>query len=65
MPEIVKKKAGSLDNPFYDKDIRYDYIGNFDAIIALFNSLGHLTVKDFEMGAKCLQKFKRKRIFYF
>ncbi len=52
MLEVAKKKAADLNIPFYNKDMRYDYIGKFDAVISLYNSIGHLTIKGFEKALK-------------
>ena len=50
MLNIAKEKAKSanLDIQFLEGDIRTTHVGEFDAIVTIFNSIGHLTKSDFE-----------------
>src|SRR3989344_8495553 len=48
MLEVAKKKAKGLDIKFYHGDIRTSQFGKFDAVIAIFNAIGHLSKKEFE-----------------
>ena len=51
---IARKKAteNNLDVLFLDGDMRDLHIGEFDAVITIFNAIGHLTKKDFERALK-------------
>lgn len=51
-----KAKSQSKDITFIDGDVRDLYLGQFDAIITIFNAIGHLTKLDFE---KALQNIHR------
>lgn len=44
----VKAKAESLDLKFLKRDMRTALLGKFDAVITIFNAIGHLTQSDFE-----------------
>ena len=48
--DIARKKAASsnLDIKFIDGDMRSLNIGKFDAIITMFNAIGHVSKPDFE-----------------
>jgi ubiquinone/menaquinone biosynthesis C-methylase UbiE len=50
MLSIAKEKAQkeALDIPFLKGDMRTAKVGTFDAVITIFNSVGHLTKSDFE-----------------
>lgn len=50
MLKIAKEKAlqEKLDIPFIKGDMRTAHVGEFDAVITIFNSIGHLTKSDFE-----------------
>ncbi len=52
MLAIAKSKAqkAKLDLKFIKGDMRTTQVGLFDAVITLFNSIGHLTKQDFEMA---------------
>lgn len=50
MLEVAKEKANGLGIPFHNKDIRYDIIGEFDAVISQNNAIGHLTKKEFNIA---------------
>lgn len=47
---IEKAKSANLDIQFLEGDIRNTHVGEFDAIVTIFNSIGHLTKSDFEKG---------------
>lgn len=55
--EQARKKAAAkeLDLTFIDGDMRTLKIGQFDAVITIFNAIGHLTKPDFE---KTLQNIR-------
>lgn len=60
-PALLKIARGravqeNLDLTFIDGDIRDIKVGEFDAIITIFNAIGHLTKADF---AKALQNIRR------
>ena len=48
MLRIAKKKAKGLKIKFYSGDMRDAQYGKFDAVIAIFNAIGHLNKRDFE-----------------
>lgn len=48
MLKIAKSKKGSLEIKFVKGDVRLSKLGTFDAVITIFNAIGHLTKKDFE-----------------
>ncbi len=52
MLEIAKAKAlkQRLDIQFVEGDIRTSQLGKFDAVITIFNAVGHLTKQDFELA---------------
>jgi len=54
MLEIAKTKAKkeSLDIRFLKGDMRSTNAGKFDAVITIFNAIGHLTKEDFEQAIK-------------
>lgn len=48
---IARQKAKEMGRSyleFIDGDMRTAQVGTFDAVITIFNAIGHLTVKDFE-----------------
>ena len=47
MLNVARKKSKDLAIKFYQGDIRTSKIGKFDAVIAIFNAIGHLSKKDF------------------
>src|SRR3990167_10332497 len=55
--ERARKKAAAegLDLTFVDGDMRNLKVGQFDAVITIFNAIGHLTQPDFE---KTLQNIR-------
>lgn len=55
--EQARKKAAALglDLTFIDGDIRTLRVGPFDAVISIFNAIGHLSKLDFE---KALQNIR-------
>ncbi len=54
MLKVAKKKAKQekLDIKFLEGDMRNFYVGKFDAVITIFNSVGHLTKLDFEKSMR-------------
>lgn len=52
--KIAKKKAknAKLNLKFIDGDMRTIKVGTFDAVISIFNAVGHLTKPDFEKAIK-------------
>lgn len=56
--EIARKKAHHHHNPlcakatFIDGDMRTLHAGQFDAVITIFNAIGHLTKKGFEKALR-------------
>lgn len=51
MLSVAKQKAAeqAIDIPLCLGDMRTTKVGKFDAVITIFNSIGHLTKSDFEM----------------
>lgn len=52
-PELLiiardRARAENVDIPFVDGDMRTVQIGKFDAVISMFNAIGHLTKSDFK-----------------
>jgi ubiquinone/menaquinone biosynthesis C-methylase UbiE len=58
MLKIAKDKAkkGKLHGKFLKGDMRNLELGNFDAVITIFNSVGHLTKLDFEKAMQNIYK---------
>lgn len=57
MLKIAKSKANKEQALKLIKgDMRSTYIGQFDAVITMFNSIGHLTKNDFEVAANNINK---------
>lgn len=54
MLDIARQKAknNNLDIQFIEGDMRTIQIGTFDAIITIFNAVGHLTKLDFEQAIR-------------
>ena len=54
MLEVARKKAieKGLDINFVEDDMRTAQLGSFDAIITIFNAVGHLTKADFKVAMK-------------
>ena len=54
MLRVAKNKAKQekLDIKFLEGDMRTMYVGKFDAVITIFNSVGHLTTLDFEKATR-------------
>jgi 2-polyprenyl-3-methyl-5-hydroxy-6-metoxy-1,4-benzoquinol methylase len=54
MLAIAKDKAAKQSSPihFEQGDIRTSQIGQFDAVLSIFNSIGHLTKEDFKLALK-------------
>ena len=48
----AKTKKEKLDIRFIDGDMRRLKVGKFDAVITIFNAIGHLTTDDFENAIK-------------
>ena len=48
----AKAKKEKLDISFIDGDMRTLKVGKFDAVITIFNAIGHLTTDDFEKAIK-------------
>lgn len=66
MLEMAKRKAKDLQINFYQGDIRKSHISSFDAVIAIFNAIGHLSKKDFDIAVKNVSvNLKSKGIFVF
>lgn len=66
MLEVAKKKAKGLKIKFYHGDIRTAKYGKFDAVIAIFNAIGHLTKKEFEIAVKNVaENLKENGLFIF
>jgi len=55
--EMARAKAKKLDRniTFIDGDMRTLQAGKFDAVISIFNAIGHLTKADFEKTLKNIQ----------
>jgi len=68
MLQIAKDKAKKekLDLKFIRGDMRTTQAGQFDAVITIFNSVGHLTQKDFEIAIRNIHKnLKNKGLYIF
>lgn len=66
MLEIAKKKAKSLKIEFHYGDIRTSKYGKFDAVISIFNAIGHLSKKDFEKAIRNVsENLNRNGLFVF
>lgn len=62
MLTIAKKKTKKekLDIPFLKGDMRSIQLGQFDAVITIFNAIGHLTKADFEKAIKNVHRNLKK-----
>lgn len=68
MLQIAKDKAKKekLDLKFIKGDMRTTQAGQFDAVITIFNAVGHLTQKDFEIAIRNIHKnLKNKGLYIF
>jgi len=52
MLQIANAKKDGLDIKFIKGDMRFSKLGTFDAVITIFNAVGHLTKKDFEKSIR-------------
>lgn len=52
----MKAKDAGLTIPFHYGDMREVCLGKFDAVITIFNAIGHLTKKDFETALKNIKE---------
>ena len=66
MLKIAKEKAKQekLDLRFIKGDMRTQQVGEFDAVITIFNSVGHLTKTDFEKALRNVHGNLKKDGFY-
>ncbi len=66
MLEIAKRKAvkENLDVKFFKGDLRTTQAGKFDAVITIFNAIGHLTKKDFEKAIQNIRTNLKPRGIY-
>jgi ubiquinone/menaquinone biosynthesis C-methylase UbiE len=66
MLKIAKEKAQAekLTIQFLKGDMRTAHIGQFDAVITIFNSIGHLTKADFEIALRNIHRNLKKDGFY-
>tara|TARA_Y100000034_G_scaffold120563_1_gene163622 strand:+ start:545 stop:1291 length:747 start_codon:yes stop_codon:yes gene_type:complete len=62
MLDIAKKKYPKLE--WHQGDIRNAKYGEFDAVISIFNAIGHLSKKDFEKAILNIKDNLRKGGFY-
>lgn len=62
MLKIAKSKAknGNQDIRFMKGDMRTTHVGEFDAVITIFNSIGHLTKADFEIALRNIHSNLKK-----
>jgi len=66
MLDIAIKKAKNLNINFHQGDIKTAKYGRYDAVIAMFNAIGHLSRKDFEVSIKNVsQNLKESGLFIF
>lgn len=68
MLAIAKQKAAreNLTIQFLKGDMRSAHIGEFDAVITIFNSIGHLTKADFELALRNIhQNLKKDGLYIF
>lgn len=63
---IARKKAKeqNLDIEFIDGDMRFLKVGSFDAVITMFNAIGHLNKEDFAKAIKNISKNLSKNGIY-
>lgn len=62
MLKIAKQKAAQekMSLRFLKGDMRSSHIGQFDAVITIFNSIGHLTKVDFEIALRNIHSNLKK-----
>lgn len=62
MLTVAKEKARKqgADLTFMKGDMRTTQVGNFDAVITIFNAIGHLTIPDFEKTIQNVYKNLKK-----
>lgn len=62
MLKIAKEKASQqkMSLTFLKGDMRTTHAGEFDAVITIFNSIGHLTKADFEIALRNIQRNLKK-----
>jgi len=68
-PELLniarrKAKEKNLDIKFIDGDMRFLKVGSFDAVITMFNAIGHLSKEDFAKAIKNIGKNLSKNGIY-
>ena len=58
MLDVARNRARqeALDSTFVDGDMRSSVLGTFDAVLTIFNAVGHLTREDFEKAMKNVHK---------
>lgn len=56
MLSFAKKKSKGLNIRYHHGDIRKSKFGKFDAVIALFNAIAHLSKRDFEKSIRNVGK---------
>jgi len=54
MLNIAKKKTKKIK--FYQRDVRYLKLGKFDAVITMFNAIGHLNKNEFEQALQNIKE---------
>ncbi|HTE40444.1 MAG TPA: class I SAM-dependent methyltransferase [Steroidobacteraceae bacterium] len=52
MLKVARRKGASLGIEFRQADMRTVSVGRFDAIISMYNAIGHLSCEDFERTAR-------------
>ena len=66
MLEMAKRKVKDTQINLYQGDIRTSHLGSFDAVITMFNAIGHLSKKDFNTSIKNVSRnLKSKGFFIF
>lgn len=64
MLDIARNKAKGLDIKFHEGDIKNCRYGEFDAVISMYNAIGHLSKIDFEVALKNIASNLRKNGIY-
>jgi 2-polyprenyl-3-methyl-5-hydroxy-6-metoxy-1,4-benzoquinol methylase len=66
MLKIAKQKAAQekVNLTFFKGDMRTSQPGSFDAVITIFNSIGHLTKADFEIALRNIHRNLKKNGIY-
>ena len=64
MLQIAKEKAKGLNINFVKGDIRSSKFGKFDAVISIFNAIGHLSKPDFIKALRNIQNNLNKNGLY-